>query len=104
MFAKVFFSLCFLPSLNAQNLYLSNITSPLFPLKVFINLTLKRYCIISGQFHLNLNYHYGQKDHCNDNCNYFSDYDDIIAPLDNLIMSLLVLRGAIMLHFISGGL
>ena len=25
---------------------------------------------------------YSQKNHCNDNCNDFSDYNDIIAPLD----------------------
>ena len=30
--------------------------------------------------------HYSQKNHCNDNCNDFSDYNDIIAPLDKLIM------------------
>ena len=49
--------------------------------------------------------HYSQRNHCNDNCNDFSDYNDIIAPLDKLIMSFidkthyhLVLRGAIMLH------
>ena len=33
------------------------------------------------------NLHYSQKYHCNDNCNDFSDYNDIIAPLDKLIMS-----------------
>ena len=32
------------------------------------------------------NHHYSQKNHCNDNCNDFSDYNDIIAPLDKLIM------------------
>ena len=49
------------------------------------------------------NDHYRQKNHCNDNCNDFSDFNDIIAPLDKLIMSFidkthyqLVLRGAIM--------
>ena len=30
--------------------------------------------------------HCSQKNHCNDNCNNFSDYNDIIAPLDKLIM------------------
>ena len=40
-----------------------------------------------------LNNHYSQKNHCNDNCNDFSDYNGIIAPLDKLL-----LRGAIMLH------
>ena len=29
---------------------------------------------------------YSQKNHCNDNCNDFSDYNDIIAPLNKLIM------------------
>ena len=28
-----------------------------------------------------------RKNHCNDNCNDFSDYNGIIAPLDKLIMS-----------------
>ena len=44
--------------------------------------------------------HYSQKNHCNDNCNDFSDYNDIIAPLDKLTMLHyhLVLRGSIMLH------
>ena len=32
------------------------------------------------------NDHYSQKNHCNDNCNDFSDFNDIIAPLDKLIM------------------
>ena len=32
------------------------------------------------------NIHYSQKNHCNDNCNDFSDYNDIIASLDKLIM------------------
>ena len=31
--------------------------------------------------------HYSQKNHCNDNCNDFSDYNDIIAPLEMLITS-----------------
>ena len=30
--------------------------------------------------------HFSQKSHCNHNCNDFSDYDDIIAPLDKMIM------------------
>ena len=30
--------------------------------------------------------HYSQKNHCNDKCNDFSDYNDIVAPLDKLIM------------------
>ena len=52
---------------------------------------------------------YSQKNHCNDNCNYFSDYNDIIAPLNKLMMSaimlhyVLVLRDAIMLHHIVRG-
>ena len=32
------------------------------------------------------NIHYSQKNHCNDNCNDFSDYNDIIAPLEKVIM------------------
>ena len=39
------------------------------------------------------NLHYSQKNHCNDNCTDFSDYNDIIATLDKLIMSF-ILRGA----------
>ena len=31
-------------------------------------------------------WHYSQTNHCNDNCNDFSDYNDIIAPLDKRIM------------------
>ena len=31
------------------------------------------------------NNHYSQENHCNDNCNAFSDYNDIIAPLVKLI-------------------
>ena len=58
---------------------------------------------------LDKNNHYSQKDHCSDNCNDFSDYNDITAPLDKLIMSFIglgahyyhVLRGAIMLYFRS---
>ena len=36
---------------------------------------------------LQIKKHFGQKSHCNDNCNDFSDNYDIIAPLDKLIMS-----------------
>ena len=35
--------------------------------------------------------HFSQKNHCNDNCNDFSDYNDIIASLDKLIMSFIKL-------------
>ena len=32
-------------------------------------------------------HHYSHKNNCNDNCNNdFSDYNEIIAPLDKLIM------------------
>ena len=43
--------------------------------------------------------HYSQKNHCNDNCNDFSDYNDIIAPLDKQYH--LVLRGGIKLHILQ---
>ena len=35
--------------------------------------------------------HCSQKNHCNYNCNDFSDYNDIIAPLNKLIMSFIKL-------------
>ena len=44
--------------------------------------------------------HNSQKNHCNDNCNDFSDYNDIIGQADNGFYHL-VLRGAIILQFIS---
>ena len=34
---------------------------------------------------------YSQKNHCNDNCNDFSDYNDIIALLDKLIINCITL-------------
>ena len=63
--------------------------------------------IQNRQFHFlacSYNLHFSQKHHCNDNCNDFSDFNDITAALDKLIMSYdethyhFVLRGAIMLH------
>ena len=39
--------------------------------------------------------HNSQKNHCNDNCNDFSDYNDIIAPLDKLIMSFITLSSGV---------
>ena len=41
------------------------------------------------------NIHYSQKNHCNDNCNDFSDYNDIIAPLGKLIMSLITFSSGV---------
>jgi len=35
---------------------------------------------------ISLNTYYSQENHCNDNSNDFSDNNDIIAPLDKLIM------------------
>ena len=43
-----------------------------------------------------VNDHYSQKNHCNDNCNDFSDYNDIIAPLDKLIMSFITLSSGVL--------
>ena len=49
-------------------------------------------CIIVSYYSSRtLNTHYSQKNHCNNNCNDFSDYNDIIAPLDKLIMSFISL-------------
>ena len=37
------------------------------------------------------NNHYSQENHCNDNCNDFSDYNDIIALMDKLIINFITL-------------
>ena len=69
--------------INSENIFITH---------CFLSLVLTVFCILRWILH------YSQKNNCNDNCNNFSDYNDIVAPLDKLIIITQTWNLSIILH------